>query len=79
MKRDVPMAYIQSTTQKSALIASALAFFRAIGSGFEQHRALVRTRNELYALSDHGLNDLGLTRADIDRAAMEATIGSAHH
>lgn len=39
------------------------------------NRALVQTRNELSALTDRELLDLGLLRADIDRVAREAVLG----
>jgi len=72
------MAYAQPIDQKISLIDHALAAFRAIGKGLEQRRSFTRTRNELSALSDYNLADLGLTRADIDRVSLQSVIGSAH-
>jgi len=42
-----------------------------------ERRAFRATRRELMALSDDNLEDLGLTRSGIDRAAIESTIGFA--
>ncbi|MBZ0127876.1 MAG: DUF1127 domain-containing protein [Rhodobacteraceae bacterium] len=48
-------------------------------AGLRRRRAIRRTRYALYDLSDHMLHDLGLTRAGIDRAAIDASIGSSRH
>jgi uncharacterized protein YjiS (DUF1127 family) len=71
------MAYVQSTDIRNTLINSALSAFRALGNRFEQHRAFLRTRDALSGLSEAELHDLGLHRAEIDRVAMEASIGAA--
>ena len=42
-----------------------------------QRRAYRQTQIELSMLSDSTLKDLGLTRASINRAALNATIGSS--
>jgi len=73
------MAYIQHTTLRETLIDSALAAFRSIGARIEKRRTFVRTRNELSGLSDYSLADLGLTRGEINRVAMETSIRSSHH
>lgn len=44
----------------------------------KRQRSYRLTRNNLLALSDHQLSDLGLTRADINRAALNAAINGAH-
>ena len=72
------MAYAQTTTHRNSLIEAALAAFREIGDRAAKRKSFRRTRNELSALSDHNLADLGLTRAEITRVAMEASIGTAH-
>lgn len=41
-----------------------------------QRQAYLLTRRELSRLSDAMLADLGLVRAEIDRAAREATMGA---
>lgn len=43
-----------------------------------ERRAYRNTRLELMALSDTRLKDLGLTRSQIDRASLEASVSSAH-
>ena len=50
----------------------------ALARKHAERRAFRTTRRELGALSDEGLFDLGLARGDIDRTALEATIGFAH-
>ncbi len=48
--------------------------------GARKRSAVYRaTRNELMALSDHNLSDLGISRFDIDRVSLEAAIGSAQN
>jgi uncharacterized protein YjiS (DUF1127 family) len=44
-----------------------------------KRRAYHQTRNQLLALNDAMLADLGLTRSEINRVALEASIGSSHH
>ena len=44
-----------------------------------KRRAYQQTRRELLALDDAMLADLGLTRSGVDRAALEAAIGSSKH
>jgi len=48
--------------------------------GTRKRNAVYRTtRNELMALSDHNLSDLGIGRFDIDRVSLEAAIGSVRN
>ncbi|NOX40704.1 MAG: DUF1127 domain-containing protein [Alphaproteobacteria bacterium] len=48
--------------------------------GTRKRNAVYRaTRNELMALSDRDLCDLGISRFDINRVSLEAAIGSAHN
>ncbi|MCB1368591.1 MAG: DUF1127 domain-containing protein [Rhodobacteraceae bacterium] len=49
---------------------------RTLMASLRRRRAIRKTRYALSDLSDHMLRDLGLTRAGIDRAAIDATIGS---
>lgn len=47
-------------------------FLTSFSKSFADDRAYRATRNELLALSDRHLADLGLTRSMIDRAALDA-------
>jgi len=44
-----------------------------------KRRAYQQTCRELHALDDAMLADLGLTRSGINRAALDASIGSSRH
>jgi uncharacterized protein YjiS (DUF1127 family) len=44
---------------------------------FRNLRAIAQTRNELSRLSDRELNDLGLTRGDIETVARQTITGQA--
>ena len=67
------MAYLttQSATQNLyfSIISGGLD---ALGQRIKRRRLFRQTFNELSALSTRDLADLGLTRADIRRVAMEA-------
>ncbi len=56
---------------------SVLNAMRTLARKHAERRAFRATRRELMALTDRNLDDLGLVRSDIDRAALEATISSA--
>jgi uncharacterized protein YjiS (DUF1127 family) len=47
----------------------------ALQNAMAQHRAIATTRQELTMLSDRELEDVGLTRADIEAAAYRAVMG----
>jgi uncharacterized protein YjiS (DUF1127 family) len=52
-----------------------VVLFRDLAEAFAKRRAFARTRDELSQLSDRDLDDLGLTRWDIDRVARQAAYG----
>ncbi|SFK01160.1 DUF1127 domain-containing protein [Celeribacter neptunius] len=54
-----------SSTVSSSSKGLTTSFF----SGFSAYRNAMKTRKALEALSDHELNDIGLTRGDIARVA----------
>jgi len=73
------MAHVISTTHAQFNPVEALRdIFAASNAKRQQNRVYRKTCNELMALSDRSLRDLGLGRSDINRVALEAAIGSAH-
>ena len=71
------MAYAQTSTLRGTLTARIHTALSALSARMEQRRTFLRTRNELSALSDHNLADLGLTRAEITRVSMQTSMGLA--
>ncbi|MGC1494247.1 MAG: DUF1127 domain-containing protein [Sulfitobacter sp.] len=68
------MAYVNTTS------APTVSFFARIGTAFDalatrykQHRTYRETFNELSALSNRELNDLGLSRANLRSIAWETS------
>ena len=53
-----------------------LGFFARLRQSFADHRKYQATYDELNALSDHGLADLGLSRLNIRDVAHEAVYGN---
>jgi uncharacterized protein YjiS (DUF1127 family) len=54
----------------------AVALFRDLIDAMAKRRAFERTRDELSQLSDRELDDLGMSRWDIDRVARESVYGA---
>lgn len=52
-----------------------VALFRDLTEALAKRRAFERTRGELSQLSDRELDDLGMSRWDIDRVAHESVYG----
>ena len=52
-----------------------VALFRDLSEAVARRSAFARTRDELSRLSDRELDDLGLTRWDIERVARESAYG----
>ncbi len=68
------MAYVANHTSVAAPKASGLSvFFANVAERFRQYRIYRETYNELNALSDRELADLGLSRSMIRRLAIEAS------
>ncbi len=51
---------------------AAEGFFARLRRAFADYRVFLRTRDELQALSDRELADLGMTRFNIDTVARDA-------
>ena len=61
----------QISTQRSA-VANPLAFVEVLMNRLSRYRMYRRTLNELSALSDRELADLGLSRSGLRRMAYQA-------
>ncbi|MFQ5437692.1 MAG: DUF1127 domain-containing protein [Paracoccaceae bacterium] len=73
------MAHVITTTHSHIDVVGAVSTaVRKLADRLHDRRVYRKTRDELMALSDHELRDLGLSRYEIDRVALEASIGSAH-
>lgn len=73
------MAYATHTRTdtRGAYLADRFAALRAtFAERRAQRRVFVATRDELSALSDRELTDLGLARSEIKRIALEAAYGT---
>jgi len=71
------MAYVLTTPLRDTLIARFSAAMSALNARRARRKIFTRTRNELSALSDTNLADLGLTRAEITRVAMQSAAAAA--
>jgi len=72
------MALVHTTsTSRSRALEPIFAVMRTLAHRYAVSSAYHTTRRELDALSDRSLNDLGLSRGDIDRAALDSAIGYA--
>ncbi len=70
------MAYVTETHGLSASIFSRISeFFGNLAKSFAEARAISRTYDELNSLSQHELDDLGISRSDIARIARESVVG----
>ena len=67
------MAYtLESTSAASSLVSRAVTSITDMLVRFDQYRQYTRTLNELSALGDRELLDLGLNRGMLDRVARQA-------
>ena len=70
------MAYQAQTQFAGASFGARFAAFRAeIAQKLAAHKVYTTTVNELEALNNRELADLGLARCDIKRIALEAAYG----
>lgn len=70
------MAYVTHTATPSVRTGHGVfSFFAPLAERFAQYRLYVRTLNELSALNDATLADLGLSRSGLQRTALEAVYG----
>lgn len=66
------MTYANDIRTNDSILNGAGAFFQRINEARARYVVYNRTRNELGALSDRELADLGIYRGDIRRIAKEA-------
>ncbi|RME95320.1 MAG: DUF1127 domain-containing protein [Alphaproteobacteria bacterium] len=71
------MAYasVHHHTQTGGILGSLRNAFTALRAAWERSRVYANTYNELAALSDRDLHDLGISRSEIKRLAYEAAYG----
>ncbi|MFT6674551.1 MAG: hypothetical protein ACJAVM_000734 [Sulfitobacter sp.] len=68
------MAYINTTSAaRTSFFAQIGAFFETAATRYKQHRLYRATFDELSALSNRELSDLGIHRSDLRRVSMEAS------
>ncbi|MDF3414140.1 DUF1127 domain-containing protein [Sulfitobacter sp. M57] len=68
------MAYLTSTSATGTSFADrASAAFQNIVTSYKQHRLYRETFNELSALSNRELADLGLNRSNLQQIARESS------
>ena len=68
------MAYMNTTTAAHpSVFAQISAFFEGAATRYKQHRLYRATFDELSALSNRELADLGLNRSDLRRVSLEAS------
>lgn len=68
------MAYVSNNAAAASSKDSGVSvFFANVAERFRQYRVFRETYNELSALSDRELSDLGLSRSMIRRLALEAS------
>lgn len=73
------MAYMTNTRgeARTDIQGRTGVFFKAIGLRLEQYKVYRNTCNELNALTDRELSDLGINRSMIQSIATEAAYGKA--
>jgi uncharacterized protein YjiS (DUF1127 family) len=77
MKVRMKMAYAASTNGLSTGVFGGIAkLYNAVVAELHNRRVYFATKNELSALSARDLDDLGISRSDINRIAYEAAYGA---
>ncbi len=66
------MAYVNSRATSVGLIDRLVSALTYVKEVIERRRLYVRTLNELNALTDRELSDLGISRASVSEVAREA-------
>ena len=70
------MAYATETRAAGGSLVQKISEFRAhIADRFAKYQTYRETMNELGSLTDRDLADLGLSRGDMHRVAVEAAYG----
>jgi len=68
------MAYMNTTTAAHPSVFAQLgAILEGVATRYKQHRLYRATFDELSALSNRELSDLGLSRSDLRRVSIEAS------
>ena len=76
-RKSTTMAFLNTSHSFETNIAErASATWKSMGEHYAQYRLQRRTMNELSALSNHELADLGIHRSNIRAAARAATNGN---
>ncbi len=70
---------LTTTTPQTGVLAPAFSALKSAMRAVAIKRSYRATRRQLMALTEEGLADLGVSRGQIDRIALEAAIGSSHH
>jgi uncharacterized protein YjiS (DUF1127 family) len=69
------MAYASTTAPVHApSIQPLLNIFKSISAAAARRRVYLQTRNELLSLNDRMLADLGITRSEINRVSLDASV-----
>ncbi len=69
------MAHVIGTPARASFGHALANALQALRDGLRQYRTYRKTRNELLALSDHDLEDIGLNRSMIERVALDSAFG----
>lgn len=70
------MAYVSIPSNRTPKLISQIAdTFAALAAGWRRSRTYARTYNELSALSNRDLADIGISRSMVSRMAYEAAYG----
>lgn len=67
------MAYLTTTASHTSVFAQIGAAFAAAATRYKQYRLYRATFDELNALSNRELADLGLNRCELRRVSIEAS------
>ncbi|MGR3659592.1 MAG: DUF1127 domain-containing protein [Paracoccaceae bacterium] len=70
------MAYATTTRIEAGLFDRIASAFRSFKAQNVKHRAFRKTVLELESLSTHELNDLGISRGDIQSIAYQSTFNA---
>jgi uncharacterized protein YjiS (DUF1127 family) len=71
------MAYASTTAPVHAPSFQPLSrVFKSVSAAAARRRVYLQTRNELLSLNDRMLADLGISRSEINRVALDASVNS---
>jgi len=69
------MAHVIGSPARTSVGLALHNALQALRDGIRRYRTYRATRDELMALSDHDLQDIGLNRSMIERVALDAAFG----